>query len=262
MRIASVGHAVFAAVLIGIGIIGLVQGGFAPIWDGVPKALPARELLAWASTFICLACGLGLFWRRSAPVAARVLLVWLLLWMLLVKGRPIVLHPTVEVVYESWGETAVLVAAAWVLYAWFATDADRRHLAFAGGERGLRIARVIYGLALIGFGLSHLAYPADTAGLVPAWIPGHTAWVYITGSAYLAAAAAILTGVWARLAATLSVVQIAGFTLLVWGPTLIKGPNAGEWSEFVLSCALTAGAWVVADSFRGSSWRGTGRVKT
>ena len=254
MRIASVGQAVFAAVLIGIGIIGLVQGGFAPIWDGVPKALPAREILAWICTLICLVCGLGLFWGRSATVSARVLLAWLFLWMLLVKGRPIVLQPTVEVVYESWGETAVLVAAAWVLYAGFAADWDRRHFAFATGERGVRIARVIYALALIGFGLSHLAYPSDTAGLVPAWIPGHTAWVYITGAAYLAAAAAILTGVWARLAATLSVLQIAGFTLLVWGPTLIKGPNAGEWSEFVLSCALTAGAWVVADSYRGIPW--------
>lgn len=262
MRIASVGHAVFAVVLIGIGVIGLVQGGFAPIWDGVPKAFPGREALAWLTTLVAMGCGLGLVWRRSAAVSARVLLVWLLLWMLLVKGRPIVLQPTVEVVYESWGETAVLVAAAWVLYAGLASDRDRKHLAFATGDRGVRIARVIYALALIGFGLSHLAYPSDTAGLVPAWIPGHTAWVYLTGTAYLAAAAAILIGVWARLAAVLSVVQIAGFTLLVWGPTLIRGPNAGEWSEFVLSCALTAGAWVVADSYRGIPWARTGQEVT
>ena len=254
MRIASVGHAVFAAILIAIGIIGLVQGGFGPIWDGVPKALPAREALAWASTFICLACGVGLFWRRSAAASSRLLLAWLLLWMLLVKGRFIVLQPTVEVVYESWGETAVLVAAAWVLYAWLATDWDRMHVGFATGDRGVRIARVIYALALIGFGFSHIAYPTDTAGLVPAWIPGHMAWVYITGTAYLAAAAAILTGVWARLAATLSVAQIAGFTLLVWGPSVVAGPKPDQWSEFVLSCALTAGAWVVADSYRGTPW--------
>jgi uncharacterized membrane protein len=259
MRIASVGHAVFAAILIGIGIIGLVQGGFAPIWDGVPKALPGREVLAWLCTLICLACGAGLFWRRSAAVSARVLLAWLVLWMLLVKGRPIVLQPTVEVVYESWGETAVLVAAAWVLYAGLASERDRRYLGFATGNGGVRIARIIFALALIGFGLSHIAYPNDTAGLVPAWIPGHVAWVYITGTAYLAAAAAILIGVWARLAATLATVQIAGFTLLVWGPSIIRGPNAGEWSEFVLSCALTAGAWVVADSYRGMPWLAVGK---
>jgi hypothetical protein len=186
--------------------------------------MPGREARAWVTTLIALACGLGLFWRRSAAASAHVLLAWLVLWMLLVKGRPMVMHPAVEVVYESWGETAVLVAAAWVLYAGLASEGDRRHLTFATGDRGVRIARVIYGLALIGFGLSHLAYPTDTAGLVPGWIPWHTAWVYITGMAYLAAAAAILTGVWARLAATLSVVQIAGFTLLVLGADCHRWP--------------------------------------
>ena len=36
----------FAATMIGIGVIGLIRGGFAPIWDQVPKETPARELLA------------------------------------------------------------------------------------------------------------------------------------------------------------------------------------------------------------------------
>lgn len=101
MRIASVGHAVFAATLVALGILGLTQGNFAPIWDSVPKGLPAREALAYLCAFISLACGLGLFWRRTALVAARVLFVYLLLWLLAFKVRFIFTGPLVEGSYRA-----------------------------------------------------------------------------------------------------------------------------------------------------------------
>lgn len=260
MRITSVGHAIFAATMIAIGILGLVHGDFAPIWLGVPEGLPGREALAYLCAFVSLACGIGLFWWRTAAPAARVLFAYLLLWMLLVKVRVIILNPTVEVVYQDWGTTAVLVAAAWILYAWFATERDRRWFGFAIDDKGVRLARILFALALLAFGLSHFFYLELTAPLVPDWLPAHEFWAYFTGGAFLAAGVAILAGVFARLAATLAAVQIGLFTLLIWVPMVISGHiSAFHWIESVVSWTLMTAAWVVADSYRGMPWLAVGK---
>jgi uncharacterized membrane protein len=251
MRIASTGHAVFAAAMVALGILGLAQGHFAPIWDGVPKSLPAREALAYLCALISLACGIGLLWRRTAAAAARLLFLYLLLWLLAFKVRFIVTGPLVEGSYQTCGETAVMVAGAWVLYARFAADSDRQRLGFAVGDRGLRLARALYGLALIAFGLSHFVYLNLTAPLVPAWLPGHTFWAYFSGAAYVAAGVALVFNMCARLAAALSALEIGMLTLLVWIPIVAAGSkDPSQWSETILSLALTAAAWAVADSYR------------
>ena len=190
--IVSPGHAAFALTLIGFGIQGLVQRDFAAIWQPVPAGVPARAVLIFLCALVPLASGIGLFWRRAAATAARVLLAFLLLWFLLLRVPHIFVSFSVGVWYSSC-QTAVIMAAAWVLYAWFAAESDRHRLGFVTAGRSARIARVLYGLALIPFGLAHFLYLQATAPLVPDWLPAHAAWAYFTGGTFIAAGLAVLT---------------------------------------------------------------------
>ncbi len=254
IRIASVGHALFAATMIGLGILSLVKGDFTVVWQGAPKGVPAREFLVYFTALVSLFSGVSLLWRRTAAIAAAVLLASFILWFLVWRVRALFIASLIESTW-SCGQTMVMMAASCVLFAWFARD--WQHVGFATGNNGVRIARVLYGLALIPFGYAHFANIKGTVSLVPAWLPWHMFWAYFTGSTFIAAGVAIIIGVFARLAAALSVLQMALFALLVWVPIVARGSlNAFQWGEVVMTLALTAAGWVVADSYYGTPWFG------
>ena len=237
MRTTNAGRTAVGIVFLALGVQGLVAGQFTAVWAPVPKAVPARDVLAYFCAVVSVATGVGMLWKRSAVTAARGLFGLLSIWWLAFRVREIVRTPGSFPAWDGCAETTVMLAAAWVL-------------ARVGGGAGRRVARILFGLGLVAFGLAHFVYPTVTASLVPRWLPAHLVWVYLTGSAFLAAAVAVLIDVRARLAATLAALQIGLFTLLVWVPILARGSkDPSDWSEFAISAALTAASWVVAESY-------------
>jgi uncharacterized membrane protein YphA (DoxX/SURF4 family) len=255
MNLKKLSHLVFALTMVAIGIMGIASGGFGAIWGGVPKTLPDRQLLAYGCSFISLGCGAALLADRTAAPAAFVLSAFLIVWTILFKVPFIIKSPLVEVAYQSCGENLVLIAGAWILFGSLANERKNGGLAKLAGPTGRRTAYMIYGLALIAFGFSHFAYLNLTVPLVPGWLPQPLFWAYFTGSIYIATGFLIVTGLAIRLGAVISAVQIALITFLVWGPFVLKGPLSFEsLGEPVVSWALTAAAFVVAESLRGRPW--------
>jgi uncharacterized membrane protein len=227
---------------------------FVPAWNPIPASVPARELFLYLGAFISLTSGIGLLVPRSAPIAARLLLATFLFWLLLFR-LPNFLHEPLFAACWTVFPLAVMLAAAWVLYVGFAADWDRKHLSFVSSNKGLRIARAFYGLSLIFFGMAHFLAVQATTPLVPNWLPAHLFWAYFTGSTFIAAGVAVLIGLYARLAAALSALQIGLFLLLVWIPIVAAGSKVPfQWSEAILNMVLMAAAWVIADSYRNTTW--------
>src|SRR5712664_855273 len=145
----------FAIGMIGLGILALIYGDFALVWQPVAPWIPGRTLLAYASGLIMLLGGIGLLFRATAASSIRILFPYLIIWLLL-KVPALAVAPQIEAVWLGFGEIAVLMAGGWVLFARLAGLREDSLLAFATGENGVRFARILFAISLLPIGLSHL----------------------------------------------------------------------------------------------------------
>ena len=73
----------FAVGMIGLGILGLIYGDFAMVWQPVAAWVPGRTALAYLAAALMLAGGMGLLFERTVRWAVRLLFVYCIVWALL-----------------------------------------------------------------------------------------------------------------------------------------------------------------------------------
>ena len=238
----------FAVGMIGLGILALVYGDFALVWQPVAKWIPGRTFLAYASGLIMLLGGIGLLFEATVAWSVRILFPYLIVWALL-KVPALVVAPQIEAVWLGFGELAVLLAGGWVLFATLAGLREASPLTFATGANGIRLAGMLFAVSLIPIGLSHLVYVKQTVELVPEWLPYRVGWAYLTGAGQIACGLGVLFSILPRVAAWGEAGMISVFTLLVWGPAIVAAPKTRlPWTAFFISWAIASAAWLVAQN--------------
>ncbi|EJL35824.1 DoxX protein [Caulobacter sp. AP07] len=223
---------------IALGVIGLVFGDFALQWQPVPKDLPGHAILAALSAAALLLLGAGVLWRRTARIASAVLAAIYAVWVVLLHGPLIIAQPTSVAAWLGVAEILALAMGGLALFAMLAPSPDAK----------LRLtARLLFGACALVFGLSHFAYAAFTATMVPAWIPFPLFWAYATGCGHLAAGLALVSGVLSRLAATLLAAMMGTFVLLLHLPRVLAAPGSQlEWTMLAIALSLTGAAWALS----------------
>lgn len=245
----------FAAGMVGLGILALIYGDFALVWQPVAAWVPGRTVLAYSSGILMLLAGIGLLFRPTVAWSVRILFPYLILWSLL-KVPALVVAPRIEGMWLGYGELALLLSGGWVLFARLAELKTGSKLNFIFGDKGVRIAKYFFAAWVIPIGLSHFVYLKETANFVPAWLPFRTGWACLTGAGHIACGVAVLFSIIPRLAAMLETTMIGIFTLLVWAPAIIAKPrDRFAWTTFFISWAIGAAAWIVAVNIAAKSSR-------
>src|SRR5690348_15231416 len=110
MRTTDPGRTAVGIVFLALGVQGLVAGQFTAVWAPVPKAVPARDVLAYFCAVVSVATGVGMLWKRSAVTAARGLFGLLSIWWLAFRVREIVRTPGSFPAWDGCAETTVMLA--------------------------------------------------------------------------------------------------------------------------------------------------------
>ena len=217
--------------LVGLGILGLIYGDFASVWQPVAAWIPGRTGLAYVVAALECATAIGMLFSFTSSWAVRVLFPGMIMWQLL-RLPQVILGGTHEGAYLGWGETALLLAGGWTLFARLADLAPDSRFAFLQSDRSLRLARMYLGLCIIPIGLSHIVYIDATIHLIPTWLPNRAFFAWLTGLGQIASGLGLLFNVLPRLAAWAEAGQLWIYTLLIWVPCVIFGPNTDVQAIF------------------------------
>ena len=113
-----------------------------------------------------------------------------------------------------------------------------------------RIGTIFYALVIGFFGINHFLNGTGMQKMVPSFLPGGVAWVYITGACLLLAAIAFLIDKQVRLAGLLLALFLLLIVLTVHLPAVLNAPDSGArrfpMTNLIKDTGLAAAAILVA----------------
>jgi uncharacterized membrane protein len=196
---------------------------------------------------VLLALALGLQIDRWTPRAALALAVVAVLTAAIAWLPRLLAAPSKAIIYGPPFELLAMAGAGLVLAGALTDDRTTGAGRAPGPAALLRSGRLLFAATLPVFGVLHFIYAAPFAALIPAWIPFHLFWIYFFGVALVATAVSLVTGIAARLAATLSVLMYSLWVLTLHLPRCLAKPHDGdEWTSMLVPLAFGGSAWIIA----------------
>jgi len=127
-----------------------------------------------------------------------------------------------------------------------------------GFDKLILFGPIFYAAPLAAFGTEHFTLTKVIASIIPRWIPWHYFWAYLVGACFIAAAFSLVTGIEARLAASLVALTMFLFVALMYIPATLRHPDNRIFLTIALrETSFSGGALAFAASLS-DPWRNRG----
>jgi uncharacterized membrane protein len=249
-----------------VGVMDFIWGDFDSAHQPIQAFgdhIPGREILAYITAVWMIAGGLAILWRRSARAGGAALaiiyFVFAIFWLPRFYTAPHYLGFRIPVfigVAAGFGIELIAFAGGALICASLATRSS-------SWPRMILIARSIFGLCAINFGVNHLDAVADNLGYVPKWMPlGQAFWVIFTGICFVLAGLAILSRIQDVLAARLLALMFLAFNVFSLPQFIFADPREhAAWGGNAINLAFVGASLIFADAAASRRKQVEGQVK-
>jgi uncharacterized membrane protein len=233
------------------GLFDLIWGEFEPAHQPIQAwsdHIPGLSIFARIAALWLILGGLALLIRPAARMGVAALAILYATFCLFplprVVSAPHYLghHPAVYIgVLVGIAQQLIIFIGALLLWLFLT---ERR----PNEARITILARVLFGLCSIDFGLGHFTNIPGTAAMIPTWLPfGGAFWTVLTGIAFLLAGLALIAGIVEVLAARLFGLMLLVFSVVVLPPRILASPHAHlPWGSNAYNLTAVAAAWILS----------------
>ena len=130
-----------------------------------------------------------------------------------------------------------------------------------GVDKLILFGPLFYAAPVAAFGTEHFTLTKVIASIIPGWIPWHYFWVYLVGACFIVGGLSLVTGIEARLAASLFALNFFLFVVLMHAPAWSRHPESRFAPTFVLrELSFSGGALAMAAGLTRTTRERAGRV--
>jgi uncharacterized membrane protein len=243
------GRILFAIGIAAFGVQYLLQGHYLGGLPPVPPWAPGSFIGAYLVGVFLIVAAVSIAAQWNARLFAALLGTLFLFCVLFLH-----LQHFSDVIHKGNDRTRALeplalAAAAFVLAGTFATSSAKPSTWHTALGIASKLARFVFAFTLIIFGWQHFEYATYLATLVPAWLPGHLLWIYLTGTGFIAAGASIALKILARLGATFLGLMFFVWVVILHAPRVYASlHNADEWSSLFVALAMAGASFLIAST--------------
>jgi uncharacterized membrane protein len=235
----SLGTHCFALAAIGCGLRQAITGEFVRLVPKLPPWVPAQTTWARLLGGLLLAAGVAILIPRARRVGAATVAALIGVAILLLHVPNVVARPELGFVWTNPLKALTLLGGALLLAMWPQRLAER-------------IAIGALAAFLLLAGVQHFVYADFVHQLIPGWMPGGSAWTYVTGVALLAGGLGILVPWTRRAAGRATALMILLWVVVLHLPRALANlRDVGETSG-VFEALATGGIALLVSTLRSS----------